>query len=66
MSMPTTTLHLLTRDGAITATFTPGLTSDQYDRLLQEVGHGDTRQKLTELLSDLADMWRCIVVVDDG
>ena len=66
MSTPTTTLHLLTRDGAITATFTPGLTSEQYDRLLQEVGNGDTRQRLTELLSDLAEKWRCLVVVDDG
>ena len=66
MSTPTTTLNLLTRDGAITATFSPGLTSEQYDRLLQEVGSGDTRQKLTDLLAGLAETWRCTVVVDDG
>jgi hypothetical protein len=35
MSTPTTTLHLLTRDGAITATFTPLLTAEQYDSLVK-------------------------------
>jgi hypothetical protein len=64
MSTPTTMLHLLTRDGAITATFTPSLTPEQYDCLLQEINTGDTRQKLTELLSTLARTWGCDVVVD--
>jgi hypothetical protein len=60
----TTTLHLLTRDGAITATFTPPLTADQYDRLHQEIDAGDTRDKLVELLGMLAQTWDCRVVVD--
>jgi len=64
MSTPTTTLHLLTRDGAITATFTPLLTSEQYDRLLQEIEAGDTREKLSSLLTTLAQGWGCQVVVD--
>jgi hypothetical protein len=64
MSTPTTILHLLTRDGAVTATFTPPLNSEQYDRLLAEVDAGDTREKLTELLSSLARSWGCGVVVD--
>jgi len=64
MSTPTTTLHLLTRDGALTVTFTPLLSSEQYDRLLQEIDAGDTRQKLTELLVQLAERWRCRVVID--
>lgn len=64
MSTPTTTLHLLTRDGAITATFTPLLTAEQYDRLLQEIEAGDTREKLTMLLTTLAQGWGCQVVVD--
>jgi hypothetical protein len=57
-------LHLLTRDGAITATFRPALTSEQYDHLLQAVDSGDTRQKLAELLASLAQAWGCDVVVD--
>jgi hypothetical protein len=64
MSTSTTTLHLLTREGAITATFTPLLTPEQYDHLLQEIDAGDTRQKLTELLAQLALDWGCQVVVD--
>ena len=64
MSTSPTILHLLTRDGAITATFNPSLTSEQYDRLLQEVDSGDTRDKLTEILSSLARTWGCHVVVD--
>lgn len=64
MSTPTTTLHLLTRDGAITATFTPPLTPDQYDRLHQEIDAGDTRDRLAELLANLAQAWGCQVVID--
>jgi hypothetical protein len=64
MSTQTTTLHLLTRDGAITATFTPLLTSEQYDRLLSEVDAADTREKLVGLVVQLAQGWGCEVVVD--
>ena len=64
MSTPTTTLHLLTREGAITATFTPLLTPGQYDRLLKEIDAGETRQKLAELLTSLAKTWDCQVVID--
>jgi hypothetical protein len=64
MSTQSTILHLLTRDGAITATFAPHLTNDQYDLLLQEVNSGDTREKLAEILGNLARTWGCEVVID--
>jgi hypothetical protein len=63
--MQSTSINLLTRDGALSATFTPALTSSQYDQLLHEVENdGDTFDELKEVLQKLAGQWKCKVAVD--
>ncbi len=65
MSMHSTSLNLLTRNGGICATFTPALTSTQYDQLLQEIQRdGDTRTELAELLRILAASWDVGLMID--
>ena len=63
--MQSTSINLLTRDGALSVTFAPALTSPQYDQLLHELkSDGDTRAELTTLLHSLGRQWDCIVTVD--
>jgi hypothetical protein len=64
-TMQSTTISLLTREGALSATFAPALSSEQYDQLSRELKRdGDTKAELTELLHQLAGAWRCRVIVD--
>lgn len=63
--MQSTSINLLTRDGALCATFSPALTASQYDQLLREIKNdGDNKVEMTALLQSLAAQWRCQVVVD--
>ena len=63
--MQSTSINLLTRDGALSVTFAPALTSPQYDQLLREIENdGTTKADLTALLHSLATLWRCQVQID--
>jgi hypothetical protein len=63
--MQSTSINLLTRDGALSVTFAPALTSHQYDQLLREIKNdGDTRAELAILLKSLGREWNCRVTVD--
>ena len=63
--MQSTSISLLTRDGALSATFTPALDSPQYDRLLREVvAVGASGQESQTLLNRLAIDWNCNVFID--
>ena len=60
-----TSLKLLTRDGALAATFTPALSAEQYDELAASVNQFDSKPDLQRYLSDVARRWRVEVVIDD-
>jgi hypothetical protein len=63
--MQATSIHLLTRDGGLCATFTPGLTAEQYAALDTAINDdGDTVASATNLLESLGQSWGCEVVVD--
>jgi hypothetical protein len=65
LAMQSTSINLLTRDGALSVTFAPALTSPQYDQLLRELKNdGTTKADLTALLHSLAGQWRCKVEID--
>lgn len=59
-----TSLNLLTRSGAIRVTFTPALSSSQYDQLLGVVNEGDDAQDLSALLRDAARSWARSITID--
>ena len=63
--MQATSINLLTRDGALSVTFAPALSSPQYDQFLREIENdGDTRAELATLLQSLGREWNCRVIVD--
>jgi len=63
--MQETSISLLTREGALRATFRPALDADQYAALLQAVRNdGDTYDEMTELLKKVATAWGCEVIID--
>lgn len=59
-----TTLNLLTRDGAVSATFAAQLTEDQYARLLAYVHDAQTRQELTESILVAANEWGLMAIIE--
>jgi hypothetical protein len=69
VSVPTsithTSLRLLTRDGAVTATFTPALLADQYDELFASVNQQENSAELRRYLTLLAARWQVNLVIDD-
>jgi hypothetical protein len=60
-----TSLKLLTRDGALAATFTPALSAEQYDELAAAVNQFHGKPDLRQYLSEVASRWRVSVVIDD-
>ena len=62
----TTTLNLLTRDGAVTVTFSAELTEEQYAKLYSFVVDAQTRQELKDCLVMVASKWGIVAVIDDG
>lgn len=64
-TLKTTTLGLLTSDGAISVTFKPALLSEQYDDLLRvALAEVHTRSELRDLLCALAEKWGIECIVD--
>ena len=65
MSVESTSINLLTRNGAVCATFTPALTSEQYDEILKVVQvDGNTAEELANLLKKLAAKWQRTLILD--
>ena len=62
--MDCTTLKLLTRDGALAVTFTPGLTPDQYSELYELVIDAETADEMTAVVKRAGLRWGADVVVD--
>lgn len=60
-----TSLKLLTRDGALAATFTPALSAGQYDELAARVNEFPGKPELRQYLVDVATRWGLNVVIDD-
>lgn len=48
--MPMTCLNLLSRDGALSVTFRPRLSPDEYDELYRLIPLIDTRDQMIEVL----------------
>ena len=65
IAVKNTSLKLLTRDGALAATFTPALSAEQYDELAASVNDFHDKSELRRFLSDIAARWRVNVVIDD-
>ena len=62
-----TTLNLLTRDGAVTVTFPGYLTGDQYCKLYDCIrDYSETRQELTERIAMVAKEWEVTAIIDEG
>jgi hypothetical protein len=62
-----TALNLLTREGAVSATFSAMLTTPQYAKLfgcIQE--HSESRLELKERIAMLANEWGIDAMVRDG
>ena len=62
----TTTLNLLTREGAVTVTYAAKLTEAQYARLHECVIECDTKQQLRDLIAIVANEWGVKAIIDDG
>jgi hypothetical protein len=60
-----TTLNLLARDGALTVTFSPALTTQQYEELVRVVHAFATKEELRAVLEQAARNWGRSVAVDD-
>ena len=64
-TMKATSINLLTREGGLCATFTPGLTPEQYTALADAIRHdGETTAEMAELLQKLGRAWEIEVVID--
>ena len=62
----TTTLNLLTRDGAVTVTFSTHLTGEQYTRLFDAIrDHSESGVELKERIAMLTNEWGLDARVDD-
>jgi len=62
--MDATRLSLLTRDGAIAATFEPALSSEQAEELSKLIRDPGTDEELRLLLESMADYWGSYLVID--
>lgn len=62
-----TTLSLLTRDGAVTVTFQGYLTSAQYAKLFESIQqYSDSAIELKERIAMLANEWGLEATVENG
>lgn len=66
MTTTSTTLNLLTREGAICVTFTPALEAGQYDQLLHVTSHGGDQEDISRVLVTMAHSWGCMVSVESA
>lgn len=62
--MRDTTLRFLMADGAMSATFSPPLTPEQYEDLYSLVGIPSTKEELRGLLASAARRWGIKVAFD--
>jgi len=61
-----TTLNLLTRDGAVTVTFSTHLTGEQYTKLFDSIrDYSESGFELKERISMLANEWGVDALVDN-
>jgi len=60
-----TTLSLLTREGALTVTFFATLTPAQYALLLERVCQVSTADRMRESLTLLANQWGIRAMIED-
>lgn len=65
-SMQSTTLNLLTRDGAVTVTYEAELSEPQYAKLYECVQEAQTRQELKECIAMAANEWGIKAIIDEG
>jgi hypothetical protein len=61
-----TSFQLLTRDGAVSVSFSTKLSASQYDTLYECVSDCGTRGELREHIAMLANEWGITAIVDDG
>ena len=61
----TTTLSLLTRDGAVAVTFLGKLSSAQYAHLFEWTRHAETKLAMESVLRSAGAEWGIQVVIDD-
>jgi hypothetical protein len=64
MATNSTTLNLLTREGAICVTFTPGLEPSQYDELHQFSEIIEYQYELEIALKEMGNRWGREVIID--
>jgi hypothetical protein len=66
MAEQSTSINLKTREGALCATFTPPLTSEQHASLLHDTteSHGVKMELLAEFIVALANSWGRRVLLD--
>ena len=63
---PQTTLSLLTRDGAVTVTFSAKLTDEQYARLFELTRRAGTKPEMEAILTSVAAEWDVPAVIEDA
>lgn len=63
--MSQTSLNFLMRDGAVTVTFEPALTAEQYAELHELVRQASTVAELRPLLEGAAREWHVACAIDD-
>jgi hypothetical protein len=63
---PQTTLSLLTRDGAVTVTFSAKLTDEQYARLFELTRCAETKLDMEAILASVAADWEVPAVIEDA
>jgi hypothetical protein len=61
---PQTTLSLLTRDGAVTVTFSAKLTDEQYARLFELTRCAETKLDMEDVLASAAAEWGVPAVIE--
>ena len=64
MDTCSTTLNLLTREGAMTVTFVPPLEPNQYDELSEVVVRIETPHELMNSMKSLGRKWNRDVTID--
>jgi len=62
--MDSTSLNLLTRDGALAVTFLPALTARQYSELYDLALNADTADQLSAAVRTAAGRWGTKVIVE--
>jgi hypothetical protein len=67
LSTSTTTLNLLTRDGAVTVTLSALLSGEQYAKLFESIrDYSDSRFELREHIAMLGNEWGLDASFEDG